>query len=60
VGDLVEISMGGMIQSARELFYGLVSFIEAGDESPTGEYLVRSTRMAVVVVEMEVEEIPPV
>ena len=47
--------MGGMVLSARELFYGLVRFIEAGDESPAGGYRVRWARIGVVVVEMEGE-----
>jgi hypothetical protein len=43
--NLVEISKGGMVWSARELFYGLVSFIDAGDGSHAGGYRVRWTRI---------------
>jgi hypothetical protein len=50
---LVEISKGGMVWSARELFYGLVSFIDAGDGPSVGVYRVRWTRISVGVVEME-------
>jgi hypothetical protein len=56
----MEISMWGMVWSARELFYGFVlrlSPIDAGDESPANGYMVRWTRIAVVVAEMEGEGI---
>jgi hypothetical protein len=51
----VEISKGGMVWSAQELFYGLVSFIDAGDGSLAGANGVRWTRIGVGVVEMEGE-----
>ena len=50
----MEISKGGMVWSAQE-FYGLVSFIDAGDGSLAGGYGVRWTRIGVRVVEMEGE-----
>ena len=49
----MEISKGGMIWSARELFYGLVSFIDAGGEPHSGGHRVCWTRIGVGVVEME-------
>ena len=49
--------MWGMVWSARELFYGFVSRIDAGDDSPANYYRVRWTRIAVVVAEMEGEGI---
>ena len=49
----MEISKGGMVWSAREVFYGLVSFIDAGDGPSVSVYRVRWTRISVGVVEME-------
>ena len=43
--------MGGMVWSARELHYGHVTLIEVGDESPTGEDVVRLTIIGMVVGE---------
>ena len=51
----MEISKGGMIWSARELFYGLVSFIDAGDGSHAGVHMVCWTRIGVVAVEIQAE-----
>ena len=49
----MKISKGGMVWSARELFYSLVSFIDAGDGPSVGMYRVRWARISVGVVEME-------
>ena len=49
----MEISKGGIVWSARELFYGLVSFIDTGDGPSIGVYRVCWTRIGVGVVEME-------
>ena len=49
----MEFSEGGMVWSGREFFYGLVSFIDAGDGSHAGVHMVCWTRIGVGVVEME-------
>jgi hypothetical protein len=54
---LVEFSEGGMVWSGREFFYGLVSFIDAGDGSPSGVDRVYWTRIGVGVIEMEGERL---
>ena len=51
-GNLVKISIGVRVWTAREMFYGLVTLIEVVDTSPTGDYKVRLTRICVVVVEI--------
>jgi hypothetical protein len=58
LGDWLEISMGGMVWIARELYDGLVTLIDVGDESLAGEDLVSWTRIGVVSVEMEGELSP--
>jgi hypothetical protein len=37
-GNLVKISIGEKVWTARELFYGLVTLIEVVDGSPAGDY----------------------
>jgi hypothetical protein len=46
-----------MVWSGREFFYGLVSFIDAGDGSPSGVDRVYWTRIGVGVIEMEGERL---
>jgi hypothetical protein len=52
-GDWLEISLGGMVWSARELYDALVTLIDVGDGSLAVEDMVRWTRIGVVAVEME-------
>jgi hypothetical protein len=51
-GNLVKISIGGRVWTARELFYGLVTLIEAVNGYPAGDYKLRWTRVGAVVVEI--------
>jgi hypothetical protein len=51
-GNLVKISIGERVWTAREWFYGLVTLIEVVDRSPAGDYKVCLTRICVVVVEI--------
>ena len=57
MGDLVEISKVGMVWRRRGWYYGHLGLIEGWRGPPSGDYKVRLTRIAVVVVEMEGEEI---
>ena len=57
VGDLVEISKMGMVWKPRKWSYGHVGLIDDADGSLASGYKVCLTRIAVVVVEMEGEEI---
>jgi hypothetical protein len=36
LGDLVEISMGGMVWGAREWWYGHVTLLEVREDQPAG------------------------
>jgi len=55
---LVEISMGGMVWSARELFCGLVTLIDVTCDPVVGVCMLDLTRTAVVVIEMDGELSP--
>jgi hypothetical protein len=48
----VKISIGGRVWTAREMFYGLVTLIEAVNGYPAGDYGLRWTRVGAVVVEI--------
>jgi hypothetical protein len=55
---LVEISMGGMVWNARELFYGLATLMNGTSDLSVGVCMLGLTRTAVVVVEMDGELSP--
>jgi hypothetical protein len=57
-GNLVEISMGGMVWSARELFHGLVTLIDVTSGVSVSVTMLGLTMVALVVVEIW-GEIPP-
>jgi len=46
------ISMGGMVWSAKESWYGLVTLIEVGYDPLSGVYMLRLTRIRLVVAEI--------
>jgi hypothetical protein len=48
------ISMGGMVWSAKESWYGLVTLIEVGYDPLTGVYLLGLTRIRLVPVDLRV------
>ena len=52
-GKMVQISMGGMVWSAKGWQDCLVTLIDVGDDFLAIEYKVRLTRICVVLVEME-------
>jgi len=52
LGDLVEISKGGMVWRAREWGYGHVSLIEVGEDTPTSVCIDRLSMVAIVVAEI--------
>jgi len=44
--------MGGMVWSAKESWYGLVTLIEVGYDPLSGVYMLRLTRIRLVVAEI--------
>ena len=54
----MEISAGGMVWSARELFYGVVTLIELGYDPPTGFGILGLVSIALVAAEIW-GEFPP-
>ena len=55
----MEISKGGMVWRPKEWWYGHVSLIEVGEDTPTGVCIDRLTMVAVVVAEIWAEHPPP-
>jgi len=59
LGNLVEISKGGMVWRARGWWYDHVSLIEVGEDTPASVCVDRLSMVVVVVAEIWGERSPP-